>query len=283
MMDALVLDEWYPVAIADRLAPGEERTTRLLGTDIRIARESGGALRGATAGGGSCELMERYGFVWATLGRPSRAFFEIPEFSDGLGRRFVPWGAIGVHTSAARAIENFLDLAHFPYVHNGTLGTEAETEVADYKVELDQATDELWARECKFFQPKAAAALSAGSVIDYRYRVVRPFAALFYKSAVLYPDRDNVSGLFVQPVEEEYSIGHAFSYVFNPDGTEVSIRHFAQEIFAQDRPILLHQWPKKLPLDSKSEKPTRADRMSVAYRDWLSRAGFSYGVIRSPA
>ena len=284
MIDPVVLHEWHAVGLADRLATGARLDTRLLGVDLEIARAADGTLRGSVSGRGgeaqTVRLTERFGFLWASLGTPQRPWFAIHELDDGLGRRFVPWGAIRVHTSAPRIIENFIDLGHFPFVHPGSLGAEPWTAVADYAVAVDPATRELWATDCKMYQPKAAAALSSGAEIGYRFRVVRPFAALFYKSSVLYPDRDNVSGLFVQPVGEDESIAHAFSCVFNERDSDTAIRHFSQEIFAQDRPILEGQSPARLPLDAGAEKPVRSDAMSIAYRRWLDGLGLTYGVLR---
>ena len=39
-----------------------------------------------------------------------------------------------VHACGPRIVENFLDMAHFPFVHAGVLGAESHTEVRDYTV-----------------------------------------------------------------------------------------------------------------------------------------------------
>ena len=36
-------------------------------------------------------------------------------------------------------MENFLDMAHFPYVHSGYLGIEPHTEVRDYDVDITRS------------------------------------------------------------------------------------------------------------------------------------------------
>ena len=63
------------------------------------------------------------------------------------------------------------------------------------------------------------------------------------------------------------------------DNDLVALRHFAQTIFAQDKPILENQYPKELPLDPRAETPIRADKIAIAYRRWLSELGVTYGVI----
>jgi len=42
------------------------------------------------------------------------------------------------------------------------------------------------------------------------------------------------------------------------------IRRFQQTIFAQDKPILENQYPKRLPLDPRAETPIRADKVAIA-------------------
>jgi phenylpropionate dioxygenase-like ring-hydroxylating dioxygenase large terminal subunit len=64
-------------------------------------------------------------------------------------------GSIRVATSGLRVIENFLDMAHFPFVHTDILGAEPLTEVAAYDVEIDEAADEIRAVNCRFRSPRA--------------------------------------------------------------------------------------------------------------------------------
>jgi phenylpropionate dioxygenase-like ring-hydroxylating dioxygenase large terminal subunit len=52
-----------------------------------------------------------------------------------------------------------------------------------------------------------------------------------------------------------------------------------QLIFAQDKPILENQLPKRLPLDPRAETPIRADAVSVVYRRWLRDHSVTYGAI----
>ncbi|CDX36185.1 hypothetical protein MPLSOD_270005 [Mesorhizobium sp. SOD10] len=54
-------------------------------------------------------------------------------------------------------------------------------------------------------------------------------------------------------------------------------------IFAQDKPILENQIPKRLPLDPRAETPIRADAVSVSYRRWLRDRAVTYGAIPARA
>ena len=52
-----------------------------------------------------------------------------------------------------------------------------------------------------------------------------------------------------------------------------------QLIFAQDKPILENEFPKRLPLDRRAEIPVRADAASIVFRRWLGAHGVTYGAI----
>jgi len=44
-------------------------------------------------------------------------------------------GPYDVATSAPRIVENFLDMSHFSFVHDGWLGDSAHTEIPDLELE----------------------------------------------------------------------------------------------------------------------------------------------------
>jgi phenylpropionate dioxygenase-like ring-hydroxylating dioxygenase large terminal subunit len=65
----------------------------------------------------------------------------------------------------------------------------------------------------------------------------------------------------------------------NFEQAEETLRAFQDRIFLQDQPILENQVPKRLPLMRRVEIPVRADRLSLAYRDYLRKSGLRHGVI----
>jgi phenylpropionate dioxygenase-like ring-hydroxylating dioxygenase large terminal subunit len=176
--DRAALDQWYCVDDVDDITAAP-RQTRLLGQDIELRRGDDGSLRcneilADGAAGPKVEIKERFGYAWATLGSPARDVLPIPE-TDEPDRRWVKCGAVRVHASGLRIVENFLDLAHFPYVHTNILGVEPHTEVQRYSAEIRRDVDEVWATDCKFFQPQASMAATEGIMTDYMYRVGSPF------------------------------------------------------------------------------------------------------------
>ena len=200
-----------------------------------------------------------------------------PEW-DEAGVRQYHDDPVVVHACGPRIVENFLDMAHFPFVHAHLLGQVPHTEVREYRVETDAASGELLASGCRFWQPKSSAAASDGSEVVYRYRVMQPLSAMLYKSAYGRGDGAlDAIALFVQPLSEERVVAHVLlAYLDDVTSTAVLIA-FQQTIFGQDKPILENHVPRRLPLDGRSETATRADLSSVLYRRWLAARGLRYG------
>lgn len=224
------------------------------------------------------KTQNAYGYIWACLGDDPIKLFEIPEFLEP-DRRNLNAATMGVHVSAPRAVENFLDMGHFPFVHTNILGVEPHTEVKDYDVTIEAGSDEIIATRCRFYQPMAAATATGGADVEYIYRVPHPYCSVLYKSSPGYDDRLDLVGLFLQPVDEEHVYAHMMLSLLDDQNEDKSIRLFQQTIFGQDKPILENQYPKRLPLDPRAEVPIRADKTAIAYRRWLREKGITYGVI----
>lgn len=267
------LNQWYVLGALKDFAPGVS-AWRLLGTDLSVTRQNERVV--VSAGGRFLPVRTDYGHVWTTLGAPARPVFDLPEIKEP-DRRAVYCGAVTVRASGLRLVENFLDLAHFPYVHTDVLGIEAKPEVAKYEVEQRRDTDELWATKCEFFQPKAAASSEGGQISQYMYRVVSPFNVMLYKTPPTAPNRWDVIALFVQPVEPDVSIAHPYMLVIDDTSTDAQLIGFQQMIFLQDKIVLENQRPRLLPLQPGRETPTRADLSSVLYRRWLKEKALTYG------
>ncbi|RYE09843.1 MAG: aromatic ring-hydroxylating dioxygenase subunit alpha [Hyphomicrobiales bacterium] len=268
-MESAARDQWYTIGALNDFPEGLSHR-RLLGTDLTITRDGNSfAIHGA-------RTRTDYGHLWVTLGTPERDLFDLPESREP-DRRSVYCGAVQVRASGLRLVENFLDLAHFPYVHTDILGVEENPEVAKYEVEQRRDVDELWATKCEFFQPKAAASSEGGQISQYMYRVVSPFNVMLYKTPPSAPNRWDVIALFVQPVEPDLSIAHPYMLVIDDTSTDAELIGFQQMIFLQDKIVLENQRPRLLPLQPGRETPTRADLSSVLYRRWLKEKGLTYG------
>ena len=282
--DRAALDQWYCVDDLDDIG-ATPRKSRLLGEDIVIGRSESGAITcrtvpGDETPGEALPVKDRFGYAWTTLGAPAGDIIDIPESGEP-DRRLVKCGPVLVRASGLRIVENFLDMAHFPFVHTDILGSEADTEVRQYTAEVRRDVDEVWATNCKFFQPKASMAASEGIMTDYMYRVASPFNVMLFKTCVDAANRWDLICLFVQPMEEDYCRVHPVMFLIDDVTPHSTLVQFQQLIFLQDRIILENQRPRLLPLEPRAEIPTRADISSVAYRRWLKEKGLRYGTLEA--
>jgi phenylpropionate dioxygenase-like ring-hydroxylating dioxygenase large terminal subunit len=279
-LEPAALDQWYCIDAASDV-PREPRRHRLLGHDLITRRNGAGAVEAvgigeAGAWSAPLKVRERYGYVWASLGDPARGVVDIPE-ADEPDRQHVLCGPVAVGASGLRIVENFLDMAHFPYVHTDILGVEPHTEVKQYKAEIRRDVDEVWATECSFYQPQAAVSATGGIDTQYMYRVPSPFVTILYKTCPLADNRWDVICLFVQPLEPDRCRVHPVMFLIDAAAGLTDLIRFQQLIFLQDRIILENQRPRLLPLEPRAEIPTRADMSSVVYRRWLKEKGLTYG------
>jgi phenylpropionate dioxygenase-like ring-hydroxylating dioxygenase large terminal subunit len=277
--DRVALDDWYPVADA---ADAPSRSTRLLGQPVRVGYAGGRARVTALSPGGEelreLPVTERFGLVWTTLGSPVKDVYDFPEAHEA-DRRYLRCGWVTVRTSAPRLVENFLDMAHFPYVHAGVLGSVPWTEVAEYDAEIRRDVDEVWATNCQFFQPRVAATESDGAYAALTYRVPTPFQVMLYRVCPTAPERLDAILLAVHPVDEHVCRAQPVEYLLDGHSTHHDLLSFEQAIFLQDRFIVENQRPLSLPLRPGTEGPVRADAASITYRRWLREKNLSYGVL----
>lgn len=276
--DRVILDQWYALSALPEIPAGQPVDTVLLGEPVSYTFDPESGPRAWRTGDDRTPLPVRdsYGYLWTSIGKPPAEVFAIPETEEP-DRRTMNMLTVGIAVSAPRAIENFLDMAHFPYVHTHWLGEEPHTEVSEYDMEMRDG--ELWAVNCQFYQPRAAAASSAPVMAQYLYRVPHPYCCLLYKSCPTDLDRLDAIGIFIHPVREDFIRAHLFSSLIDDVNTDTGLRLFQQTIISQDKPILENQYPKLLPLDPRAETPIRADKSAIAYRRWLSDLGVTYGVI----
>lgn len=217
------------------------------------------------------ETREKYGLVWATLGEPKEEPAEFKEWDDASFRKIF-CGPYSYSASATRAVENFLDVAHFPFVHGGLLGDEAHAEIKDYDVETTPRG--IVARNVKVWQPDPDGT-GKGKMVTYTYHVLRPFTAHFMKST---DEGDFAIQLNVTPVDETNSIAWmCIALNYAPEVPDDELRRYQDRITHQDIPVVESQRPERLPLDLQAELHLRSDRIAVAYRRWLEQLGLEFG------
>jgi phenylpropionate dioxygenase-like ring-hydroxylating dioxygenase large terminal subunit len=219
------------------------------------------------------QTQERYGLIWVCLGEPSCDLPDLPETGDASLRQVLVGPSVAVRASGPRLVENFLDVAHFAFVHAGTLGDERDTEISEYAVTT--GPEGVTATDITVFQPDPYGTGESDRV-RYTYRVFRPLLAYLKKET----ERGGFLSILlaVTPVDEVLSIGWFFMVAQAPASvTDEDLTAFQLGIFNQDVAIVESQRPELLPLDLQAELHLRCDRTSIAYRRWLRELGLSFG------
>lgn len=223
---------------------------------------------------------ECYGLVWVQL-MPDAAV-PLPAFAAEADAqlRKVLCGSYDVATSAPRIVENFLDMAHFGFVHEGWLGMREATAIDDYRVE--PTLTGLLATQCRAWQPQSNVHSTAPAQVEYTYEVVAPYTAVLTKvpdaaSVALQGFRESIA-LFICPTTPETSRVWFRLAMADFDSPDSKLQDFQHTIFMQDKPVLESQRPRCLPLDVRAEVHTVADKASSAYRRFLKQETITFGV-----
>ena len=220
------------------------------------------------------QTRTRYGLLWVCLGEPAN---EIPPFPEDSTPGFVTAvcdPARHVSANGPRLIENFLDAAHFPYVHEGVLGDPNHPEIPDYQARIEP--DGVESDPILVYQPAPYA--SQAGVVEYVYHAYRPLTAHFSKKT-----GEKVFGLMlvITPHDERDSTGWFIVADQEPGGSAALKASYSPrilKIFEEDRIIVESQRPELLPLDLQEELHLRSDRVAIAYRSWLRQLGVTFGV-----
>jgi len=231
-----------------------------------------------------------YGLIWVALHAdvPDDAPDLLPAFAaeHDAQLRKVNCGPYDVATSAPRIVENFLDMSHFGFVHEGWLGSRAHAAMQPYRV--DVTADGFIATDCFAWQPQSSVHATGGARVEYSYEVNAPYSCVLTKipeaSAVAVPCFRESIALFVCPLEPERSrvwIRLAMTDFESPDAR---LQDFQNTIFGQDQPVLESQRPRRLPIlpNTSPDAPvaelhSAADRASAAYRRYLRERGVTFG------
>lgn len=228
--------------------------------------------------------VECYGMIWVTLGGPKHEVPIFPEWDDASFRKFNA-GPYPYNANGYRAVENFVDATHFPFVHAGLNGVaDAPDSLEDYKVFQDESG--LATSEISVYQPYGdhrQIPVRAG----YVYRCFRPLVAYFSKHVSIVdeekkhlggPDDRFCTFLTAQPVDEVNCIVRlCIAINFGPTLKEEDILRRQDTVFAQDREIVESQRPERIPIDLRAEIHHRTDKLGLAYRRWLGSMGLTYG------
>lgn len=238
-----------------------------LGKSEKISRRA--ALR-APAG-----LTEAYGLVWLTPADPLAPLPAFPEWDDAAfttARSEV----IRTRAGAGQLIDNFLDAAHFPYVHQGSFGTD-DPEVGGGQVETVNG---------RVVATFATPYREGGVVHDHTVRkTVGPALSVHLRleiSGGSATDGDETGGgstigIVLACLPETDSSTRVFKLLARNDidGSAARLEEFVKsedQILTEDLTILERYPNNVLALDPRAELHTRSDKLSLAWRTLLADA-----------
>ena len=213
-------------------------------------------------------VTEAYGLIWLA---PDEPLAPLPEFPE--------WGAPGMtgarsgtrrtRASAGQLVDNFLDAAHFPFVHAASFGVSD-----DKPLEAGQVTAANWRLTGVFDTPYR----DGGTVVTHRVtKTAGPGATAYVRLDLPHA----TIALLLACLPEDANASRVFKLITRSDiggdigGDAGRLETFIKEedqILAEDLAILERYPSALLPLDPRTEVHTRADRLSVAWRRLMADA-----------
>lgn len=217
-------------------------------------------------------VAEKDGLIWVCL--DDEPYYPLPEFPQFEDSAFhvatIP--SYDWNCSATRRVENYVDFAHFPWIHDGILASRNHPEVPDHPVWREGA--ELRFEGVRMEPPTTSKGTDLdadGKPIHSRteYRLFMPFSILLHQ---IYDDgKEFLLFMAACPISRKRTRSFTFNarnYALDEDDDKY-IR-FQQEIVGQDRPVSESQRPEELPMDLSAELHIRGvDKVSIEYRKWL--------------
>jgi phenylpropionate dioxygenase-like ring-hydroxylating dioxygenase large terminal subunit len=219
-------------------------------------------------------LVERLGLVFLAPDTPVTELLEIPEAGDSTFLHG-ELEAVTARAGAGLLVDNFLDLAHFPFLHAATIGTDEAAVIGDLDVERHELGMTVRCRQPFPNHEDLEVAAGRRPLIQHRrltYRYRAPFAVslrIDYEEA----GGTNVVDFHVQPVDAETC--RVYSSIHRDDLGADTARladavAFERRILDEDLALQERYVDLRLPLDLTTEVHVKADRPTVELRRILA-------------
>ena len=173
-------------------------------------------------------------------------------------------------TSAGRRLENFVDLSHFPFVHDGSLGDRRHTTVPI--APIDRVAGELRFR----FEPDPDMNLPGVALMaPTDYRIWMPFTV---NLEFFFPDGER-SQLWMAASPLDSGTCRSFWFTCRTadrDGDDRPHLDFQDLVLGEDLPVIEAQDPPEIPGPA-GEQSVPTDAVSLAYRRWLRELSVAAG------
>jgi phenylpropionate dioxygenase-like ring-hydroxylating dioxygenase large terminal subunit len=219
-------------------------------------------------------VAERLGMVFLAPEDPIVDLPAIPEAGE-IAFETLELPPTSARAGAALMADNFLDFAHFPFVHAGTFGTEESRTLATYDVQRHGWTFQVVYEHPFANREDPGVAAGLRPLVQTRRMTYRYQAPLFLALRLEFLEANGISviGFFIQPENEDRC--RLYTTLWRNDlGDDVAARAsaiaFEQQVLDEDLAVQSRYDDLSLPLDLRAEVHTRADRNTVELRRILS-------------
>ena len=273
-LDGVLARAWHPVALSTEVG-AEPRDCTLLGRVWTLRRDATGVSAEPQPHG----VQERWGLVWLAPEPPLVELFDEPDAEDAsyVGAWLPP---ATTPAPAGAVADNFLDVAHFPFVHAGTFGAGEEKVVPPYEV-LDEPDGARSVQEQWFDNPEDPGVASGLRPVRQRRRATYVYRAPFQlllrleeldagavKTILFFAQPETLTSTRIYTKMLLYGIGGVARP--GPDVVDREVA-FEEAVLAEDLALQRTMTLTGLPLRPRDELHVRADRLGVALRRELRR------------
>ena len=215
-------------------------------------------------------VAERGGLIWIAPASPAAPLIDVDPPDGALVGALAPARA---QIDPGEMIDNFLDVAHFPFVHAGTFGTPDSDRAAEYDLTLTEhgfvaVTEHEFANH-----EDAGVAAGVRPLVQRRrmtYTYVPPFSATLRLD---YLDAGGTNLILFAVQSERPGTSRVHTVLFRNDvaaDAMPSALEFEQRVLDEDLAVQTSLGV-TLPLDLTVEVHTKADRLTIELRRSLAR------------
>lgn len=222
-------------------------------------------------------ITEKSGLIWVSLKEPVYAPPEFPEFDDD-AYRLMEYPTYDWRTSSTRRLENFVDFAHFPFIHDGSIGVRSsprvegttktwrEGPVLRFERSGIKEPNLAWNRELMGVKEDLIDPINEYHVtMPHTVRLIRKFTdTCTYVLFMAVSPTDGKTSRSFTLAARNYARDGAHDALF------LSMN---DNVLEEDRPVIESQRPAMTPLmpnEAALELPVRGvDGISIDYRRWL--------------
>jgi vanillate O-demethylase monooxygenase subunit len=219
-------------------------------------------------------VEERHGIVWIAPEEPVAPLLEVPEEHEP-GFMVADLPPVRARVGAGLMLDNFLDQAHFAFIHAATIGTPEAEVVHDLDIERDGFS--MTVRSEHPFPNREDPGVATGERpliqtrrLTYEYRA--PFA-ISLRIDYVEAGGTNVLAFAVQPERDDSCVVYTRILRNDLEGDPHRLAEavsFEQKVIEEDVRLQERYRDRSLPLDITEEVHVKADRMTVELRRILA-------------